>query len=308
MKSVIHVTLTLSLFLGLNLNTQANSKVGRNPSPPAAGMIAAPEPDLVIQIAGPQRANPGDDIGQQIRQEAMNRGEFAAPGTVGQIDPANGYMIDLMLSTDASVPEGHARPSSDFAEDMLLKGGRTSRTVDLFPGHRKEYSVGAKIPQNIQPGRYFICARIDSGARVVESDEHNNTACFPIEIGQPGAPADGSGGGPDLVVSEFSLTPANPVQGEPVSVRVGVYNLGNQHTGPFTVQWWAGEGYPGPAQTWFVDGVRARGGKILTFTYNGYPGWYRQIRTIAVVDAGGVIPETEERNNTGILTISVRRP
>ena len=30
---------------------------------------------------------------------------------------------------------------------------------------------------------------------------------------------------PDLFVSEFSLNPETPVQGSPVTVRLGVYNL-----------------------------------------------------------------------------------
>jgi len=32
---------------------------------------------------------------------------------------------------------------------------------------------------------------------------------------------------PDLYVSEFSLNPETPVQGSPVTVRLGVYNMGN---------------------------------------------------------------------------------
>jgi CARDB len=116
------------------------------------------------------------------------------------------------------------------------------------------------------------------------------------------------GDGPDLIVSEFSISPAIPVQGDPVSVRVGVYNQGNQHTGPFTVQWWPGENYREPAKTWHVDGVRARGGRILTFTYNGYPSWYAQLRTKVAVDTGRDVSESEERNNTRTMMISVSRP
>jgi subtilase family serine protease len=116
------------------------------------------------------------------------------------------------------------------------------------------------------------------------------------------------GDGPDLIVSEFSLFPFTPVQGEPVAVRIGVYNQGNQPTGPFTVQWWPGENYREPAKTWQVSGVRARGGRILTFTYDGYPSWYARLRTKVVVDAAGEVTESEERNNTGTMTISVYRP
>jgi len=44
-------------------------------------------------------------------------------------------------------------------------------------------------------------------------------------------------------------------------VRVGVYNKGTAASGPFKVQWWPGENYQGPACSWPVDGLVARGGK-----------------------------------------------
>jgi hypothetical protein len=53
----------------------------------------------------------------------------------------------------------------------------------------------------------------------------------------------------DLFVSEFSLDPSTPVQGRPVYVRVVVDNQGNEKSGAFTVQWWAGENFKKPACT-----------------------------------------------------------
>ncbi len=79
---------------------------------------------------------------------------------------------------------------------------------------------------------------------------------------------------PDLYVSEFSLTPETPVQGSPVTVRLGVYNMGTAPSGPFTVQWWPGENYQDMGCSWVVDGLVAHGGRILTCTYPGYPSWY----------------------------------
>jgi hypothetical protein len=321
MKGIIFASLTLSLTLGLCLTAQANTDDKRNPAPPAVATGTAHRPDLVVWIDGPQRAQRGDEIGRQITVRAGNRGDVPAPGTDGRIDPDNGYVIDLVLSTEAHLPERPATVSGNFREDMLLVGGRISRTYDIASDGGRNYPVGAEIPRDTPGGRYFICARIDPYNRVAESNEHNNTACFAIQI-QPPPPAVGIGNGgrgdgvphyhigdrPDLIVSEFSISPVTPVQGEPVSVRVGVYNQGNQHTGSFTVQWWPGENYREPAKTWHVDGVRARGGRILTFTYGGYPSWYGQIRTKVVADAAGEISESEERNNTGTLTISVRHP
>jgi len=54
---------------------------------------------------------------------------------------------------------------------------------------------------------------------------------------------------PDLYISEFSLTPNPPLQGQPVGVRIGVYNQGDSRSGPYAVHWWAGKNFPEPACT-----------------------------------------------------------
>lgn len=113
---------------------------------------------------------------------------------------------------------------------------------------------------------------------------------------------------PDLIVSEFSLDPPTPTEGHPVNVRVGVYNQGNSHAGPFTVQWWAGENYPEPDCTWRLEGLVFRGGRILKCHYQGYPSWYAKIKTRVVVDSAREVAETNEGNNVWTKTISVRPP
>lgn len=139
-------------------------------------------PDLAVLIRGPREAKAGDEIGRDIKIRARNLGLAAAPGTAGRIDPGDGYMIDVVLSTDALMPEGFANPSANFVDDMLLRGGRISSTADLAPGVIRFYPVGATIAADTPTGWYFLCARIDPGNKVAESNEHNNTACYPIHI------------------------------------------------------------------------------------------------------------------------------
>jgi hypothetical protein len=113
---------------------------------------------------------------------------------------------------------------------------------------------------------------------------------------------------PDLVISEFKLTPAVPVKGQPVHVRIGVYNQGSAPAGPFTVKWWAGENYPDPACAWNIDRMNARGGRILTCTYAGYPSRYARINTKAKADTGNTVHESAENNNMRRKRIRVARP
>ena len=112
---------------------------------------------------------------------------------------------------------------------------------------------------------------------------------------------------PDLYISEFSLSPSTPTQGKPVKVRIGVYNRGTARAGGFTVEWWAGENFPKPAKVWQVTGSAARGGKILTYTYDGYPSWYGKLTTKAVADSKGKVEEQNEHNNVKKMEIQVRK-
>jgi hypothetical protein len=118
-------------------------------------------------------------------------------------------------------------------------------------------------------------------------------------------------GQPDLYVSEFSLTPNPPVQNQNVHVRVGVYNQGNAvATGPFTVEWWAGSGYPSPACTWTVTNVNPSGGRILECDKGAgtWGSWYANITTRVKVDAGNSVAESNEGNNVKDTTIQVLQP
>ncbi|MGH9874296.1 MAG: CARDB domain-containing protein [Pyrinomonadaceae bacterium] len=191
MQSTIKILNTVALaasFLSVMASTSVAQVPGANPNKGRPGAItrARPlpplRPDLVVVIRAPRMANAGDEIGRAISIRARNRGLAAAPGTAGRIAPGDGYMIDVVLSTDALMPEGFANPSANFVEDMLLRGGRISSTADLAPGGIRAYPVGATIPADTPTGWYFLCARIDPGNKVAESNEHNNTACYPIHI------------------------------------------------------------------------------------------------------------------------------
>lgn len=137
-------------------------------------------PDLRVKFTCPTNIVAGTNIGSQIKLKVGNFGNAPAPGT----DTAgnNGYMVDLMLSTDTNTPAGWAVYSANFSEDVLLQGGRISNTKTLNPGQSRIYSVGGGIPADTPTGTYYICAKVDAGNKVTESKEGNNSFCKRVYI------------------------------------------------------------------------------------------------------------------------------
>jgi hypothetical protein len=140
-------------------------------------------PDLVVEISAPAFAEPGDDLAPWLDLTVVNHGDATAPGTIGG---GPGYMIDIVLSSDQSVPEGWAvvpgTPGVTYAEDGLLVGGRLSSTPDVPADSEILLSGAGVVPSETPIGDYYLCARIDPGETVEETDEDNNVTCVPITI------------------------------------------------------------------------------------------------------------------------------
>jgi hypothetical protein len=168
-------------------------------------------------------------------------------------------------------------------------------------------------------GRINTKVAADTNNQVAESNEANNVLRKRISVNSSAASTDGaspsstgSTGGsddrkPDLYISEFKMTPSTPVKGQPVNIRIGVYNKGTAQSGPFTVKWWPGENYTQHGCSWNLTKMNARGGRILNCTYQGYPSWYGRLNTKVVADTNNTVQESNEGNNVFKKRISVSR-
>jgi len=174
-----------ALALGFACPTSARSRP--TPEKPPASQGSAPAttgllPDLVARLAAPESARPGDDIGPRIHLAVKNVGGAPASGTR---DHTAGYMVDLTLGRDEILPVGFKAYSPHYSENVLLQGGRVSKTVDIAPAVTQRYPVGAGIPADVAPGLYFLCAYVDPGNAVPESNERNNVTCASLRITPP---------------------------------------------------------------------------------------------------------------------------
>ena len=178
---------------------------------------------------------------------------------------------------------------------MNARGGRVLRCT--YGGYPSWYA-------NLE-----TMARADIGNAIDESDEDNNELRMTISVSKPTPTPIPL---PNLTITELELLPPTPVQGEPVTVQVHLYNDGNAAvTGNYVVDWWAGVNYvDGPHCTWNVAGenMAPHTGRVLTCTYPGYPSWYAQIETMARADVNNTIHESDESDNELHKFISVSKP
>ncbi|MDX1502883.1 MAG: CARDB domain-containing protein [Thermoanaerobaculia bacterium] len=139
-------------------------------------------PDLTVNVDARSAYQDEEDVRGTVFANVENVGSAAAAGTASA--GASGYMVDLVLSTDGTVPVAFATVPSPyvFQDDMLLVGGRISNTVDLAAGASHNYDGhGGKLPPGTPTGSY-LCAVVDPNNVIAESDETNNTSCVQFKV------------------------------------------------------------------------------------------------------------------------------
>lgn len=199
-----------------------------NPAVRNPGVLTAAAPNLVITniVTDKLVYAPGETVNCKVT--IKNIGSAKAVGT--NDDPAKGYMVDVVLSTDAIAPIVYAVVPNpyDYQEDMLVIGGRHSNTVTLAPGAEDTYVESFPLPKVMakpcQLGYVAVGAVADPGKKVAETNENDNTRFTRFKLNCSGpttAPR------PDLVITYMAL--ANPVGGPGLAfseLKVEVKNVG----------------------------------------------------------------------------------
>ena len=122
-------------------------------------------PDLGIEVNYPVKIAPGQPLNQEITITIKNTGALEAKD----------FEVDLVLSGDKEIPIQKAQFYENYTEDGLLKNGRIA--IDLLnPGESRSLTLTdpVSIPPDTRPGKYYLCALIDSGQKISEFDEKNN--------------------------------------------------------------------------------------------------------------------------------------
>jgi parallel beta-helix repeat protein len=171
----------------LPYNSSGKIKYGGDYHPLIPVAVLPVQPDLMITDiqCDRERVMAGGIIDFEVI--VRNVGSATAPGSL-DVEYWKAYHVDLILSSDSDIPlKSAVRPAyaEDFVEDMLLEGGRISRTVSIPPGGYANYTLNLYIPKNASPGIYCLGAVVDPAKAVDELNEDNNTYCHKINIMPP---------------------------------------------------------------------------------------------------------------------------
>jgi hypothetical protein len=108
---------------------------------------------------------------------------------------------------------------------------------------------------------------------------------------------------PDLVLDGLSINPSDPDWGESIQVTVGVINMGNAPSGPYSVLFRYGSGDFDVCEWPDKPALPPGDGGTLHCTVDNV---YVTFNTEATVDWRGAVDESNEDNNTMQLAMAVR--
>jgi predicted component of type VI protein secretion system len=159
-----------------------------------------------------------------------------------------------------------------------------------------EVSIDQGIGGVATPGSRNVCP--------TETTTYILTATGPGGTSTASATVTVSAAQPDLVVQSITFAPDPPVQNQDNQVRIAIRNAGSGDAGPFDWEWRPGTATP---QSGHASGLHA--GETMLVTVTWHPGsWYASLPTVARVDTGNTVGESNEGNNELTVNTQVVAP
>lgn len=110
---------------------------------------------------------------------------------------------------------------------------------------------------------------------------------------------------PDLTVESIVFVPMPPVQNQNNEVRITIRNIGTGPAGPFHWEWQPGSAVPLGGHV--PGGLNAGQSLVVTAIWNP-ASWYANLPTVARVDVGNAVAESDESNNELQVNVQVVPP
>jgi subtilase family serine protease len=236
--------------------------------------------DLIMTTVTPNAPTVNQGGTLSVTDTVQNQGAVATP-----IGFRVGFYLHPSLGADVAITTN--RPVA-----ALAAGFSSTGTTNLT------------VPASTPPNTYYVCAKADSLAQVVETDEGNNTLCSSTQVTVPQ---------PDLTVTALSKTATTVKAGGTIVVSNSIKNIGGSKAGSSIVAFHlsidaAYGGVDDVASTTTrtiaslainATSTASTGMKIPATTPTGI--YYVCIQA----DTNNSVAETDEGNNTGCSTNTI---
>ena len=183
-----------------------------------------------------------------------------------------------------------------FADGDKMDGPSAKNlTQSVAPGEQYDFVLDLKAPNTAGTYKGYWKVADDKGNVFV----HN----LWVEIKAKAILAPPPVAKPDLIINEFTISPATPIAGANTHTKVRVKNQGTLNSGGFRVQWYGLDTFADPSCYWDVGGGVVAGGSVLLECDFVFASWYPVNKTsIAIVDTNNSVDENNEGNNTKTIS------
>lgn len=183
-----------------------------------------------------------------------------------------------------------------FADGNKMDGPSAKNlTQSVAPGEQYDFVLDLKAPNTAGTYKGYWKVADDKGNVFV----HN----LWVEIKAKAILAPPPVAKPDLIINEFTISPATPNSGANTHTKVRVKNQGTLNSGGFRVQWYGLDTFADPSCYWDVGGGVVAGGSVLLECDFVFASWYPVDKTsIAIVDTNNSVNESNEGNNTKTIS------
>jgi subtilase family serine protease len=230
---------------------------------PAGSIVArSPGPDLVVTRLSWLPLAPSDGEEVSIIVSVENQGAIPDPGPDGKGALVPGITV--------------------YVDNQKV----ASTTMKLL-----STEAVAVIPWTAASGDHVMRAVIDVGRTNAETNETNNALSMNLTVARP-----------DISLSNLEFIPANPDDGNTVSIFVRVDDLGDRTIRGFSLHYLLDGIYIGKEE---VEGALLNKSTTVTHSWKATPG---QHRVTVVADPYGALVELDEANNALSGNITIRRP
>jgi subtilase family serine protease len=238
-------------------------------------------------------ADPADRVTETDETNNDIQLDFATLTPDLTVSSINWAIENALIDTSTNITITVDNPGTDTAGVSVLRcfiDNQPPKDVEIGPIPAGGTAT-ATISVPLEAGAHEMYAVADADHEVTELNEYNNQTNLSFNTIAP-----------DLVVKSITLTPAESVPGEEVTVTVNVENRGRDTAQNVRVALSVNGSPLGDAD---IDEIAVGDIKPATFTWTSLEGM-QEFQALA--DSEGTVAESNENNNTKSRTVTVTAP